>query len=73
MKPSGIELGQRFGRLEAIEINVKWKSDNLTICRCDCGTTKRIYSYSLLKGRSKSCGCWNRELIIERSRKHKTK
>ena len=30
-------------------------------CRCDCGTVKEIYSGSLLKGASLSCGCLRKE------------
>ncbi len=37
-------------------------------CRCDCGTVKEIYSGSLLKGKSQSCGCLRREQQQEKAR-----
>lgn len=50
--------GQRFGNLTVEEFagrdingNVMWR------CRCDCGKEKNIQHFSLINGRSKSCGC----------------
>lgn len=50
--------GQRFGNLTVEEFagrdtngNVMWK------CKCDCGKEKNIQHFSLVNGRSKSCGC----------------
>lgn len=63
--------GQRFGRLVAIEpIHdrkvLKW------ICRCDCGNST-ITTYSKLKsGRTRSCGCLQREKTSEASKKDYT-
>ena len=47
-------LGQRFGRWEVID-----KSDRSGYCKCkcDCGTIKDVNIQSLLRGKSKSCGC----------------
>lgn len=63
-------MGKRFGRwlVECIcedSGRVKfWR------CVCDCGEKRRIVGGSLKNGTSKSCGCLQKELISERSRKH---
>lgn len=46
-------LGQRFGKLIAIEyVNFgKWK------CICDCGNTTVTSTHYLITGHTKSCGC----------------
>lgn len=38
--------------------------------RCDCGTEKTVRGEHLRSGKVVSCGCWKRELTIERSRTH---
>lgn len=65
-------LNQRFGRLLVIEeVNsrgnggsVKWK------CRCDCGMIKEVLSNSLRAGLTTSCGCYNKERVIDAHTKH---
>lgn len=32
------------------------------LCRCDCGVEKEVRAASLLRGKSKSCGCLRREM-----------
>lgn len=61
--------GQRFGRLTVIEEagrdkhrNVIWK------CRCDCGNESYVTRADLKK--TKSCGCWNIDAIIQRNTRH---
>lgn len=57
-------IGQRFGRLEVIEKsnkrdlsgNIYWK------CKCDCGNTVVVQGRSLRNGRTKSCGCYKKDL-----------
>lgn len=58
---------QIFGRLKVIARD----SSNATgqtfwICRCDCGNHKSIASYSLKRGKSKSCGCLQKELASKK-------
>jgi hypothetical protein len=40
------------------------------LCRCECGTEKRVGVDNLRKGRSRSCGCIRREQVIERNTSH---
>lgn len=54
--------GQKFGRLTVIEYvgkdrtnNTKWR------CACDCGKEKVILGKNIRYGKTKSCGCYNRE------------
>ncbi len=68
MSPAGpttrfIDLaGQRFGRLTVLAYESKrW------ICRCDCGVERSVVRTSLVKGRTRSCGCLSRELASART------
>jgi len=56
--------GKIFGRLTVIEYagksghgNVIWK------CKCICGKTKNILSHSLIRGTTRSCGCYHLEFL----------
>jgi hypothetical protein len=60
---------QRFGRWTVIQRaaspsarHIHWR------CRCDCGNEKSIAGESLKGGRSRSCGCLNREVASQRAR-----
>lgn len=55
-------LGRRFGRLLA----VKYAPGARMECVCDCGTSKTVYKASLVSGRTRSCGCLNREALAAR-------
>ena len=64
-------IGQRFGRLLVIseadrdkQQRVKW------LCRCDCGVEKVVQGRDLRRGKTKSCGCLNREVSAERNTTH---
>lgn len=62
--------GEKFGRLTAIErVRIPINGEMRTRWRCVCDCGKEIYTtaYLLLHGRTKSCGCLNRELIIKRN------
>lgn len=55
---AGIVAGQRFGKLVAVRKTDKRQGRNvLWECRCDCGETCYVPSYSLRNGRTRSCGC----------------
>lgn len=69
MKIMNMDLsGKKFNRLTAICRDgetgsgvPKWK------CKCDCGNIVSINVYSLYSGRTKSCGCYSRELTAVRN------
>lgn len=58
--------GRRFGRLVVLSMcphvageDVRWN------CRCDCGAELSVSGHSLRRGRTKSCGCYQRERAAE--------
>ena len=54
--------GKRFGRLVAISGNERDKFYNaIWTCKCDCGKVVKVVLQSLKDGKTKSCGCLNRE------------
>jgi very-short-patch-repair endonuclease len=55
-------IGQRFTRLFVKERYGSTKNGQaLWLCECDCGNTKISTTVSLLRGRTKSCGCLKSE------------
>lgn len=63
--------GRRFGRLVVIgraentpEGKARW------LCRCDCGKENATEGQGLRSGRTKSCGCLNRENTANRNRRN---
>lgn len=51
-------IGQRFGKLIVLSISHRDKEGHAIVrCKCDCGSTKNIAAYSLLRAYTKSCGC----------------
>lgn len=70
--PNFIDLnGMRFGRLTVIERaeNNKWGQTRWK-CQCDCGNETVVVGVQLTSGKTKSCGCLNREIVSERSLKN---
>lgn len=64
--------GEKFNRLT---VNTVYKDLNngkiCCDCTCDCTNEKdHVVINSLVNGNTKSCGCLNRELTIERNTKH---
>ena len=60
--------GQRFGRLVVVECVGSDKCGNsLWKCVCDCGNIVIGNSQRLKIGKTKSCGCYNRDMTIKRN------
>lgn len=60
---------QRFGRLLVIHLTEeRTKSrQRYWLCRCDCGTEKKVTTQQLTLKGTKSCGCLCREINSKRS------
>ena len=67
--------GSRYGKLivQSRGPNHCWPNSRATPtwnCLCECGAHVCVLAIHLTSGRSKSCGCLNHALRIERSTKH---
>lgn len=68
--PKFIDItGQTFGRLTALHC-VEKLPRTLWRCRCECGQEVTVARGDLRSGRTRSCGCFNRERAAERKRRH---
>lgn len=56
--------GQKFGRLTFIEPIKRDKKRNIIwLLKCDCGNIIERISSNVTSGKSKSCGCYQREIV----------
>lgn len=66
--------GKRFGRLTVIRMLDGRKNNHIVWeCKCDCGTICNIRGYSMRYGKTKSCGCLEKEnlhSILSANSKH---
>lgn len=50
--------GRKFGKLTVIERAENAKNGRVRwLCKCECGNSIAVLSYSLKRGQTKSCGC----------------
>lgn len=69
-------VGKRFGRwlVESEGEPYKYPNSKYTTkrykCICDCGNSKSVAKYSLLNGKSQSCGCLAKERASESNMTH---
>lgn len=64
-------VGKSFGRLTVISQHGKdSKHKTMWLCVCECGVTKVIRGQSIVDGVVVSCGCYNKDVLIERQTKH---
>ena len=61
---------QRFGRLTVIEEAGRRGGEVTWRCQCDCGREKIISGKSIRLGRTKSCGCLQKDTISQIATKH---
>lgn len=60
-------IGQQFGRWTVLYRNGSKKTgQSIWHCKCECGNEKDIVGSELLQGRTKSCGCLQRELARQK-------
>jgi hypothetical protein len=60
-------VGKKFDRLLVIKLDRKEATNYYWICRCTCGKKKSIRGSNLKNGKSKSCGCLQKELLSDRA------
>src|ERR1700677_877127 len=58
-------IGKKFHRLTVLRITKKGKQPRIEV-KCDCGTIKEISAYDIKYRKVVSCGCYQREKLIER-------
>lgn len=61
--------GKKFGRWTVLSKAEKRNSHIYWNCICDCGVERVVLAQNLLSRRSTSCGCYNREISVEVTRK----
>lgn len=63
--------GQKFGRLTVLKRvnNHKYYKPHW-LCKCDCKNEIIVCGNEIKRGRTKSCGCLRKEIIVKRSTKH---
>lgn len=62
--------GEKFNRLTVLHREGSHGSRACWKCRCDCGNEVIVETADLKSGNTKSCGCFRKEIIAERSLKH---
>ena len=65
-KPLVNRIGEKYGRLTVISRGENYRGNAQWVCKCDCGSGKRVVALGndLRRGKVKSCGCWNAERIV---------
>lgn len=62
-------VGHRFGRLVVVEFT-RINGRACWLCRCDCGQSKIVQQCHIFSGKSKSCGCIRKEMLLKRCTTH---
>lgn len=60
-------VGQKFNRWLVCGAAAR---NEYVVCRCACGTEKEVKATHLLRGNTRSCGCYRREASSEKARTH---
>lgn len=65
-------VGQRFERLEVLGFSHFEGPSRFPFwaVKCDCGTEFALNAYNLIAGRSRSCGCLQKDVVRARSLRH---
>jgi len=62
--------GQKFGRWNVIRYSHHRGGKSIWVCQYDCGTVREVQGCHMRAGRSRSCGCLEHELLMERNTTH---
>lgn len=65
-----VPIGNKYNRWTVVGGIKRTPNNTLYLCECDCGTLRYVERAGLISGRSKSCGCWKREVDIARHYVH---
>jgi hypothetical protein len=62
-------IGKKYGRLTILDIVYILQNNNYEraffVCECECTTNKNISVSDVLSGKTKSCGCLNKEITTK--------
>lgn len=70
MPPFECLIGQRFTRWLVLTFAYTRGKSGYWLCRCTCGTEKPVLAIHLKSGKTRSCGCLRKELLIKKNFKH---
>lgn len=64
--------GQTFGRLTVVSLaeNEEGRKGVYWVCRCECNEVCTVRGDHMVRGRTRSCGCLNREVAARRQLTH---
>lgn len=68
--PASVQLGGRFERWLVVGDFERRGRKRYWLCQCDCGTRRRVETYDLKSGHSRSCGCLSKEITSVAKRSH---
>jgi len=63
-------IGNRFFRLTVKSVFKKDNGYRYFSCVCECGKTKDILAKNIIRGKTKSCGCYQKERASEAAKTH---
>lgn len=64
-------IGKKFNRLLVLKHSHTTKAwSQYYLCKCECGKITTVGKQKLFNGLTKSCGCYKKEDIVNRSKKH---
>lgn len=59
-----------FGRWTVVDYACSSGQGAMWNCECECGTQKAVHASSLMSGKSVSCGCFMRDDLSRRAKRH---
>lgn len=62
--------GTRFGYWTVLSKAQTRNGISYWNCRCDCGNERKVSTCNLITGKSKSCGCYQKQVLKQRTFKH---
>lgn len=63
---------EKYNRLEVIRVLPSKNKKRQVLCRCDCGVERAFDWHKVRTGKTKSCGCYGREMLIPHESKDLT-